>query len=106
MLILASQFDLDEQIDRSPNRVQETCEREVKESKPEILRCRRRHEPFDRPVPTLDLPAIAVLREVTTPAIRHEHRVLPVIVVLGALFSPIDERRLVTLVLTSAIQFS
>jgi hypothetical protein len=29
-----------------------------------------------------------------------------VIVVLGALFSPIDERRLVTLVLTSAIQFS
>ena len=86
--------------------MQQTRKREVEESKPEILRRRRHHEPLYRSVPALDFPPIPVLSEVPTPAIRHEHRVLPVIVVLGALFSPIDERRLVPLVLTSVIQFS
>jgi len=106
MFVLASQLDLYQQIDGSPDRVQETREREVEESKPEMLRRCGGHKPLDRSVAALDLPPVPVLGEVTAPAIRHKHRVLPVVVVLGALFSPIDERRLVPLVLTSEIQLS
>jgi hypothetical protein len=36
---------------------------------------------------------------VSAPAIRHEHRILPVIVVLGVFFPAVDQRRLVPLVL-------
>jgi len=47
----------------------------------------------------LDLPAIAVLREVSAPAVRHKHRILPVIVMLSVLFPTVDRRRLVPFVL-------
>jgi hypothetical protein len=90
---------LDEQIDRSPNRVQQTGEREVEEPQPEIRRRRRDHEPLNRPIAALNLPAIAILAEESTATVGHEHRVLPVIIVFRVLFASVDQRRLVPLVL-------
>ena len=98
MLVLVSQLDLHEQIDGSPDRVQQAGEREVEESQPEILRRRRGHESLDRPVAALDFPPIPVLSEKSAHGIGHKHRVLPVVVVLSVLFAPVDQRRLVPLV--------
>ena len=100
MHVFTRQFDLHEQINRPPERVQQTRKREVEESKPEILRRRRGHEAFDRLVITLDLPPIAVLGEKSAPPIRHEHRVLPVIIVFRVLLPPVDQRCLVPFVLS------
>jgi len=88
--VVAHQFDLSEQIDGSYDRVQQTRERGVEESQSEILRRGGSHEPFDRPVATFDFPAVAVLRDVSAPPIRHEHRILPVIVVFRVLFPAVD----------------
>ena len=99
MVVLIDQLNLHEQIDRSPDRVQQAGKREVEEPQSEILRGGRSHEPFDRLVPAFDFPTVTVLREVSAPPIRHEHRILPVVVVFGFLFPAVDQRRLVPLVL-------
>jgi hypothetical protein len=55
------------------------------ESQSEILRRGGSHESFDRPVATLDFPAVALLRELAAPPDSHEHRVLPVTVAFSVL---------------------
>jgi hypothetical protein len=64
MLILASQLDLHEHIDSSPDRVQETREREVEESETKRLRGPGTDESFDRFLDGRNLPPVPVLSEV------------------------------------------
>jgi hypothetical protein len=71
VFVLAGQLYLHEQINRSPDRVQQTGEREVEESEAEIFRGSAGHESFNRFVAALDLPPVAALGEVATPSIRH-----------------------------------
>jgi hypothetical protein len=52
----------------------------------------------DAPIAAFELTAAGVLGEKTAPTVGHEHRVLPVIVVFWVLFAPVDQRRLVALV--------
>ena len=99
MVVFVCQFGLYEQIHCSPDRVQQAGEREIEELEPEILRRGGGHDPFDRPIAVLDLPTIAVPREVPASPIRHEHRILPVIIVFRVLSLAVDHRRLVPLVL-------
>ena len=99
MLILSGQLHIDQDIHRSPDRVEQTRKREIEESESKMFRRRRGHESLDGLVTTLNLPAVAVLSKVPAPSIRHEHRVLPVIVVLGVLLPSVEQRRLVPLVL-------
>ncbi len=100
MVVLTGQLNLHEQINCSPNRVEETRKREVEEAEPEIRRGCRSHESLNRSVAALDFPAISIFTEEATTPVGHEYRVLPVIIMLGVLFASVDQRRLVPLVVS------
>lgn len=80
--VLTGPIDLDQQINGSPDRIQQTREREVEEAQHEILRGRGGHEPLDTLVAALNLPSVGVLTEKLPVVIRHEHRILSIIVIL------------------------
>jgi len=70
---------LKQHIDSPPDRVQETRKREIEKSQHEILRRCRCHEPLDRLVAALNVPAFPIFCDRAGVAVSHKHGVLPVI---------------------------
>ena len=96
--VVVGQNHLYEEVDRSPDRVQQAREREIEEPQHEVLRSGRSHDSLDALVPALDLPAIAIFADSTCWGIRQEHCVLSVVGPLRVLFALVDERGFVLLV--------
>lgn len=98
VLVLPNQRYLNKEIDSSPHGVQETRKREVEEPRHKILRCGCSHKPLYRPIATLYFPSVAIFSKERALRIRHEHRILLVIIMLGILLAAVNKRRQVPLV--------